>query len=148
MARLQASAQKLGIQTEIHEVTRAEQIADTFKAVGRARPDALLVRGDPEVLDIHRAQIAARAAELRLPAIYWWRFFVEAGGLMSYGDSIPAFHHRSAHFVDRILRGAKAGDLAVEQPSKFELVLNLRAAKALGIEIPKSVTFRADQVIQ
>jgi putative ABC transport system substrate-binding protein len=148
MATLEASAQKLRLQTQIFEITQAKQLAEAFEAIGKAHPDALLVRGDPEVLDPHRVWITARAAQLRLPAIYWWRFFVEAGGLMSYGGSIPAFHHRSAHFVDRILKGAKAGDLAIERPSKFEFVLNLKAAHGLGIEIPKAVSFRADQIIQ
>jgi putative tryptophan/tyrosine transport system substrate-binding protein len=148
MATLEANAQKLRIQTQIYEVMRAQQLTEAFEAIGKAHHDALLVRGDPEVLDIHRVWIAARAAELRLPAIYWWRFFVEAGGLMSYGQSIPAFHHRSADFVHRILKGAKAGDIAIEQPSKFEFVLNLRAAQGLGIEIPKAVTFRADEIVQ
>jgi len=148
MAGLQAFAQKLGLQTQIYEVTRADQIAHAFEALSKARPHALLVRGDPEVLDIHRAAIAARAAQLRLPAIYWWRFFAEAGGLLSYGDSIPDFHYRSADFVDRILKGRKAGELAIEHPSKFELVVNLKAAKALAVEIPKAVTFRADHIIE
>ena len=148
MARLKSNAQKLGLETSIFEVRRAADLDATFDGVVKAKPDALLVRGDPEVLDIHRMEIAKRAAQMRLPAIYWWRFFVEAGGLMSYGDSIPAFHHRSADFVDRILKGAKPGDLAIEQPSKFELIVNLKTAKALGMEIPKAVTFRADHVIQ
>ncbi len=88
------------------------------------------------------------AAKHRLPAIYPWRFFVEVGGLMSYGTSIPGFHHRAATYVSRILKGAKPGELAIEQPTKFELIVNLKTAKALGIEIPKTVLFRADELIQ
>lgn len=148
MAQTRAAAAALKLQIQVFEITRPEQIAGTFAAIGEARPDALLVRGDPEVLDGHRAEIAAHAARLRVPAIYWWRFFVEAGGLMSYGTSIPGFHNRSATFVDRILKGARAGDLPIEQPTKFEFIVNLKTAKAIGIEIPKAVTFRADTIIE
>jgi putative tryptophan/tyrosine transport system substrate-binding protein len=148
MARLSEAAAALKLQVQVFEITRKEQIGDLFSAIGKARPDALLVRGDPEVLDPYRAEIAGHAAKLRIPAIYWWRFFVEAGGLMSYGNSIPGLHNRSATFVDRILKGAKASELPIEQPTKFELVVNLKTAKALGIEIPKAVTFRADHIIE
>jgi putative ABC transport system substrate-binding protein len=148
MAQLKEAAAALKLQIQIFEVTRPEQITGAFAAISEARPDALLVRGDPEVLDGHRAEIAAHAARLRVPAIYWWRFFVEAGGLMSYGNSIPGFHNRSATFVDRILKGARAGDLPIEQPTKFEFIVNLKTAKAIGIEIPKAVTFRADTIIE
>jgi putative ABC transport system substrate-binding protein len=85
---------------------------------------------------------------MRLPSIYWWPFFVEAGGLMSYGDNFFAMHHRAASYVSRILKGERAGDLPMESPSKFDMVINLKTAKALGIEIPKAVLFRADRVIE
>jgi len=88
------------------------------------------------------------AARHRLPAIGAFRFFVDRGGLMSYAPSLTALHYRSASYVNRILRGAQPGDLAIEQPTKFELIVNLKAAKALGIEIPKAVLFRADEVIR
>jgi putative ABC transport system substrate-binding protein len=87
-------------------------------------------------------------AKYRLPAMYPWNYYVEIGGLMSYATSIPGFHHRSATYVDRILRGAKPADLPVEQPTKFELVINLKTAKALGLTIPPSLLQRADQVIE
>lgn len=87
------------------------------------------------------------AAKHKLPAVYPWHFFAEAGGLMSYGTSFPAFHHRSATYVSRILRGAKAGELPIEQPSKFELIVNVGAARAQGLAIPQSVLFRADHLI-
>jgi putative tryptophan/tyrosine transport system substrate-binding protein len=145
---LEKSAKALGLDVEIFEVRRSADIPGALAGIGRARPDALLVRAEPIVMDRHRREIADAAAKLRIPAVYWWRFYVEDGGLMSYGESIPGFHHLSATYVSRILRGAKAGDLAVERPSKFELVVNLRAAKALGIEIPKPVLFRADELIR
>ena len=114
----------------------------------RAKADALLVRGDPQVIDPNRAVLVALAAQHRLPTIYWFRFFAEAGGLMSYAESFQGFHHRSAAYVSRILKGADPGELPVEQPSTFELAINLKTAKALGVEIPKTVLFRADHVIQ
>jgi putative ABC transport system substrate-binding protein len=148
MAKVNHYARSLKLQLQVFEIKRSSEIAETFAAIGRANVDALLVRGDPEVLDPNRAEIAAQAAKLRVPAVYWWRFFVDAGGLMSYGDSIPAFHYRSATYVSRILKGARPAELAIEQPSKFDLVVNLKAAKALGMEIPKAVLFRADDIIQ
>jgi putative ABC transport system substrate-binding protein len=148
MAKLHDSARSLKLQLQVFEIKRADEIAGTFAAIGKSKVDALLVRGDPEVLDPNRAEIAAMAAKLRLPAVYWWRFFIDAGGLMSYGDSIPGFHYRSATYVSRILKGASPAELAIEQPTKFELIVNLKTAKALGIEIPKAVVFRADEVIE
>lgn len=146
--KLSDAANALKLQLRFFEILRPEQLADTFSDVGRARVDALLVRGDPEVLDALRADIASQAAKLRVPAVYWWRFYAEAGGLMSYGNSIPGLHNRSATYVDRILKGAKASELAIEQPAKFELVVNLKTVKALGIQIPRDFLLRADDVIQ
>jgi putative ABC transport system substrate-binding protein len=148
MVRLNEAAKVLKLQLQFFEIRRPEQLSETFAAVGKARVDALLVRGDPEVLDPNRADIAAQAARLRVPAIYWWRFCVEAGGLMSYGHSIPGFHNRSATFVDRILKGARPGELAIEQPTRFELIINLRTAKALDIRIPRDFLQRADGVVE
>jgi putative ABC transport system substrate-binding protein len=148
MAQLYDYARALKLQLQVFEIKRATEIAETFAAIHKANVDALLVRGDPEVLDPYRAEIAAQAARLRLPAVYWWRFFVDAGGLMSYGDSIPAFHYRSATYVGRILKGANPAELAIEQPTKFDLIVNLRTAKSLGVEIPKAVLFRADELVQ
>jgi putative tryptophan/tyrosine transport system substrate-binding protein len=148
MNKLQAGARTLGLQVQPFEIQRTDDIAPAFAEMGKAHVDALLVRGDPLVLDPNRVDIAARALKLRLPSIYWWPFFVEAGGLMSYGDSFYAMHHRSASYVSRILKGEKPGDLPLEQPSKFDLVVNLKTAKAIGVEIPKAVMFRADRVIQ
>lgn len=148
IAMLQKGAQTLRVQTQVFEVRRRDDITAAFESIGRGRFDALLVRGDPQVLDPNRAMIVALVAKERMPAIYPWRFFVDAGGLMSYGTSLSGFHHRSAFYVDRILRGARAGDLSIEHPTKFELVVNAAAAKVQGLTISPSVLLRADQILQ
>jgi putative ABC transport system substrate-binding protein len=148
VSALQGTARSLNLQLEMFEVRRTEELTGALASIGRAKVDALLVRGDPQVIDPKRPEIAAMAAKHRLPAIYPWRYFVEAGGVMSYGTSLPGFHYQSATYVSRILKGAKPGELAVEQPTKFDLIVNLKTAKALGIEIPKAVLFRADELIQ
>jgi len=145
---LRTDARRLGVEIELFEVTRAEEVAAALSTIERGRFDALMVRPEARVMDLARSQIAAAAARLKLPAIYAFRFYAEAGGLMSYGESIPAFHHRSASYVSRILKGAKAGELPFERPTKFELIVNLKTAKALGLEIPKPFLLRADEVIQ
>lgn len=144
--RVNARARKLDLQ--IFEVLKTDQFGPVFEAIERGRFDALMVRAEPRIMDVHRSEIAAFANRIKLPSVYWFRFYAEAGGLMSYGESIPDFHYRSANYVSRILRGAKAGDLAIELPSKFELTINLRTAKLLGVEIPKAILFRADHLIE
>ena len=109
---------------------------------------ALLIFSDPSVLERNRARIIALAAKYRLPAMYPWRLYVEEGGLMGYAPSLPDMHRRSAYYVDKILKGAKPADLPVEQPTKFELVINLKAAKQIGLTIPPNVLARADKVIR
>jgi len=146
--KLSEAAGAMKLQLQFFEIGRPEELSDALAAIGRARVDALLVRGDPEVLDSRRAEIAAQATRLRVPSMYWWRFCVEAGGLMSYGFSIPGFHNRSAAFVDRILKGEKASELAIEQPTRFELIVNLKAAKALDARIPRDFLQRADGVVE
>ena len=112
----------------------------------RARPDGLVLLADP-LTNSMRARIVEFARENRLPAIYEIREFVEAGGLMSYGPNITAVARRSAYYVDRILKGARPGDLPIEQPSQIELVVNRATARALGITIPQSILSTADQII-
>jgi putative tryptophan/tyrosine transport system substrate-binding protein len=145
---LTIAAQGLGLQLQVVEVRRAEELDEAFAAVTRAGADALLVQGEPRLLDGLRGRIADLAAKHRLPAMYAWRMYVDAGGLMSYGVSLLEQYRRTAIYVDKILKGAKPADLPVEQPTKFELVINLKAAKALGLTIPSTLFFQADEVIQ
>jgi ABC-type uncharacterized transport system substrate-binding protein len=129
-------------------ISRREDLASAFAAMSQASIGAVLVRRDPLILEPNHAEVVALTLKHRLPAIHHFPQFVEAGSLMSYGVNIAEVHRRSAAFVDKILKGAKPGDLPVEQPSKFELVINLKTAKALGLTIPQSLLIRADQVIQ
>jgi putative tryptophan/tyrosine transport system substrate-binding protein len=145
---LTAAAQALGLQLHIVEVRRAEELDNAFAAMTRAGADALYVLGDSLLLDGLRGRIADLAAQHRLPAIYNWRMNVDAGGLMSYGASLVERYQRTAVYVDKILKGAKPGDLPVEQPMQFELVINLKTAQALGITIPPTLLFLADEVIK
>jgi len=118
-----------------------------FDLIARERPDALIISQDATHYS-HRGLIAEFAARNRLPSMGSYREFVEAGGLMSYGTDIRDIYRRIAIYVDSILKGAKPADLPVQQPTKFELVINLKTAKALGITIPPSLLLRADQVIE
>ena len=140
------SAKALGIQLQPIEVQRRDDFKNAFARVARQRPDAITMVADRFLL-AHRTQIVDFVAKTRLPAMYPYREFVVAGGLMSYAPSYEDLFRRSATYVDKILRGAKPGDLPVEQPTKFELILNLRAAKAIGLKIPPSLLQRADQII-
>ena len=116
-------------------------------AVSRAHPDSLLLLNDPFVFT-YRTHITEFARQAKLPAVYSFREFVTAGGLMSYGPSIAETYRRAATYVDKILKGAKPADLPVEQPKKFELIINLKAAKQIGLTIPPNVLARADKVIK
>jgi putative tryptophan/tyrosine transport system substrate-binding protein len=129
------------------EARDTRELNAAFDAIIREHPDALLILVDPLTMS-QRSRIVDFAAERRLPAIYESSDFVDAGGLVSYGASGADLFRRAASYVDRILRGAKPGDLPIEQPTTFDLVINMRAAKALGITIPQSVLIRADRVIQ
>ncbi len=144
----QAAARERGWKLVSLEVRGAEDIEAAFKAAADARARTVLVSGAAAIFFPHRARVAEIAARHRLPVMYELRPFVEAGGLISYGADINNIWRRSAVFVDKILRGAKPADLPVEQPTKFELVINLKAAKALGITIPQSLLLRADEVIE
>jgi putative tryptophan/tyrosine transport system substrate-binding protein len=147
LAALQLSAPALGVQIHPVEVARSGQYAEMFETVARARPDALIVASDPEFFR-DRAKLIELTARTRTPACYEWREFAEAGGLMSYGSNFQDVSARVAGYVDKILRGSKPGELPVEQPTKFELVINAKTAKALGLTIPPSLLLRADQVIE
>ena len=145
----EAAARTLGLTLQPVSARRPEEIDGAFAAMSRARADGLIVLPDP-MFDSSalRGRIAASATRARLPAMYGSRGNTEAGGLMSYGPSLPDLFLRAAAYVDRILKGAKPGDLPVEQPSKFELVVNVKTAKALGLTIPPSLLARADQLIE
>ena|SRR5207302_5540182 len=113
-----------------------------------AGADALIVLSDPLLMDSLRGRVTDLAATHRRAAMYDWRMYVDAGGLMSYGPSLADTHRRAAVYVDKILKGAKPADLPVEQPTKFELVINLKTAQALGLTIPPTILFQADEVIR
>jgi putative ABC transport system substrate-binding protein len=149
MHNLTVTAQTLGVQLHVVEVRRAEELDTAFAALAQARAEALLVVNDALMLSPSRSgRIADLAAASRLPAMHGWREFVDAGGLMSYGPSFRDTDRRVAAYVHKILQGAKPADLPVEQPMKFELVLNLKTAQALGITIPPHLLVLADEVIQ
>jgi len=143
----QTASQHLSLVARSFEVRVPEDFDVAFSALKRERPDALMTLNDPLTYR-YRVRIAEFAARERLPAIYAVREYVEAGGLMAYGVDLRDLFRRGAMYVDRILRGAKPGDLPVEQATKFELVINLKTAKALGLTIPPSLLQRADQVIE
>jgi putative tryptophan/tyrosine transport system substrate-binding protein len=146
MREVQAAARMLGLEVAILEIRRAEDIASAFPAL-QVRADALYVAADP-LLGTNRIRINTLALGARLPTMHDFREYVEAGGLMSYGPNLVDVFRRSADFVDKILRGAKPDDIPVEQPTKFDLVINLTTAKALGLTIPESFLLRADEVIE
>jgi putative ABC transport system substrate-binding protein len=142
------AGKSLGVRLEPWKVRSAEEIQTALSAANRTPAQALLVFSDPSVLERHRGRIIALALKYRLPAIYPWRSYAEEGGLMVYAPNLAEMHRRSAYYVDKILKGAKPADLPVEQPTKFELVINLRTAKQIGLAIPPNVLARADRVIK
>jgi ABC-type uncharacterized transport system substrate-binding protein len=142
----QAAARALGLEVTALEIVRAQDITSALETL-KGRADALYVVSEPLVFT-HRIRIHTLALAARLPTMHDYREYVEAGGLMSYGPSFPAFFRRAADFVDKILRGANPGDLPVEQPTKFDFVLNVTTAKALGLRIPESLLLRADEVFE
>jgi putative ABC transport system substrate-binding protein len=143
---VQGTARTLGLEVVTPEIRRAEDIAPAFRALKGVQ--ALYVITDPLLGGANRVRIQTLAMAARLPAIHIFRENVEAGGLISYGPNYPDLFRRSADLVDRILRGGKAGDIPVEQPTKFDLVINLTTAQALGLAIPESFLLRADEVIE
>jgi putative ABC transport system substrate-binding protein len=140
------AAPKLGLTARSVEVRDTRELEVAFEAIVREHPEALVL-SDPFTTS-QRARIVEFAAEHRLPAIYESSDFVDVGGLMSFGPNISDLYRRAATYVDKILKGAKPGDLPIEQPTKFELVLNTKAAKALGISFPASILLRADKLIE
>jgi len=144
---MQAAAPLLGVTLQSLEVPAPKDLEAAFSAMTRGRPDALITLDDAVTVS-RQQRIVEFAAKSRLPAIYQVREFVDAGGLMSYGLYSVRQYRRTAIYVDKILKGAKPADLPVEQPTQFELVINLKTAKALGLTIPQSLLNRADEVIQ
>ena len=144
---LPQTAQKLGVALPIVEATTAEELDIAFASAATQHADAIIVSGD--ILTFRYAtQVTALAAKHRLPAIYLTRYFVTNGGLISYGPDFADLYFRAGGYVDKILKGAKPSDLPVEQPTKFQLVINMKTAKALGLTVPPAVLARADEVIE
>jgi putative tryptophan/tyrosine transport system substrate-binding protein len=142
----QAAARKLGLEVTKSEIRRAEDIAPAFDAL-KGRAEALYVCNDP-LVNTNRIRINTSALGARLPTAYNWRENVEAGGLMSYGTNFPDVFRRAAELTDKVLRGTKPADIPVEQPTKFDLTINLTTAKALGLTVPDTLLARADEVIE
>jgi putative ABC transport system substrate-binding protein len=143
----QQQARELGLQLHSMEVSSADKYEGAFKQAVKARSGALAVTADA-LANANRKQIADLATKARLPAIYPWGEFVDSGGLMSYGPNFAAVGRDAARYVDKILKGTKPADLPVEQPTKFELVINSRTAKSLGLTIPPLVLMRAEKVVK
>jgi putative tryptophan/tyrosine transport system substrate-binding protein len=143
----EARARSLGVLILRFEATAPDRLAAAVAAAARDRADALAVLGDP-MFNQNHGRLVEAAAQHRLPAIWEWREIVEAGGFMSYAPQLADLQRRAATYVDRILKGTNPGALPVQQPTKFELVINLKTAKALGLTIPPSLLLRADQVIE
>ncbi len=143
----EVTAQALGVRLQFLEARGPADFDRAFSEMTRARAGALTVLGTTMLFN-ERRRLVDLATKSRLPAVYPWREGVDAGGLMAYGPNIPDLFRRAATYVDKILKGAKPSDLPVEQPTKFELVINLKTAKALGLTIPPSLLGRADEVLQ
>jgi len=147
LKQTRALAEAWKVPVQALEFRDADQLEALFASMKKERASALLTIGD-NLTGAHAAAIARLAAKNRLPTMYGFRGFVDVGGLMSYGVNLPDMSRRAAFYVDKILKGAKPGDLPVEQPTKFELVINLKTAKTLGLTIPPSLLGRADEVIE
>jgi putative ABC transport system substrate-binding protein len=143
----QATARSLGVQLQVVEAKEVADFDAAFSAMVKQRAEALIVLVNP-MFNVQRGHIIERAAKHRLPAIYEWKEFVRSGGLLSHGADVQDIYRRAAGFVDKILKGAKPADLPVEGPTRFDLAVNLKTAKALGLTIPPALLQRADQVIE
>lgn len=146
-SEVEKAASSLGIQSRLFDIRKREDIGRAFDAARDERADALLVGADT-LTQLNRTFVIELAASHRLPAIYVWREFVDAGGLIYYGPSYPDLYRRAATYVDKILKGTKPDELPIQQPIKFEMVINLKAAKALGLVVPPSLLDRADEIIE
>jgi putative ABC transport system substrate-binding protein len=146
LGEVQATARSLGIEVAAPEIRRAEDIGPAFEGL-KGRAEAIYVAPDPLVF-ANRTRISTLALGARLASISFVREYVEAGGLMSYGPNYSDLFRNAADYVDKILRGTKPGDIPIQQPTKFELVINLTTAKALGLAIPEAFLLRADEVIE
>jgi putative ABC transport system substrate-binding protein len=146
MREAEAAARTLGMEVITSEIRRGEDIAPAFAAL-KGRAEALYLPIDP-LVNTHRFRINTLTLAARLPTVHTSREWVEVGGLMSYGANVPDLFRRAANYVDKILRGAKPGDIPVEQPSKFDLIINLTTARALDLEVPPTLLARADEVIE
>jgi putative tryptophan/tyrosine transport system substrate-binding protein len=147
IANILSAARTIGLDVAVFEIRPTEDIAPVFATIRGDAVGALYVVGDT-FMNSNRVRLGTLAITARLPTIYVAREYVEAGGLMSYGANIPDLFKRAAELVDKILRGAKPGDIPVEQPTKFDLVVNLKTAKAIGLSVPPSLLVRADEVIE
>src|SRR5712691_9389414 len=143
----QATARSLGVHIQVVEAAKVEDFDAAFSAMAQERVEGLIVLVNP-MFFVQRQHIIERAAKQRLPTIYEWKPFVQSGGLVSYGADVPDVYRRAAGLVDKILRGAKPGDLSVEGPKLFDMAVNLKAAKALGVTIPESILQQAVEVIE
>jgi len=146
-SELAVAAQALGLQLHTLPVASPDEFEPALAAAMREHADALIVLPSP-ITNLHNRQIVNLVAQSRLPAMYALKGYVAVGGLMAYGPSIPALYWRAAYYVDRILKGAKPADLPVEQPMKFEFVINLKTAQALGLTLPPLLLYQADEVIK
>ena len=147
LREFEPTAKALGVQLQVLEVQTPSDLDTAFSAMAKGRVDALAVWAAP-MFFTHRKKISDFAAKIRVASVFDQKEYVEAGGLMSYGINVVDLHHRSATYVDRILKGTKPADLPVERPKKFEFVINLKAAKQIGLTIPPNVLVRADRVIR
>ena len=147
LGEIERAAKAFGVKLQYFNVLNSKDIETSFREASKERAEAVLAMGGA-VLNSHRTQVIEQAVKSRLPAIYNQRLYVEDGGLMTYGASLPDLDRRAATYVDKILKGAKPADLPVEQPKKFEFIINLKAAKQIGLTIPPNVLVRADRVIK
>ena len=147
MRQARAAAQAMGIKLQLHDISKSEDLDDAFAAIRKERPDALLILADRIFLH-NRERMMDFTKEQRLPNVNAYKELVEVGGLMSYGPSYEDMHKRAAIYIDKILKGAKPADLPIEQPSKFTFIVNLKAAKALGVTVPSQLLGLADQLIE